>query len=418
MDQTPVAVIGFGTAGFNACIGLRLSGYTGRIQVFSAHDTLPYSPIMTSYYAGGACGYEDCFPWSRAEIEELDLEVMNGHPVTRLDTEGHLIHAGDGSFPYSKCIIASGSVPTPVGFPKDCGYAPFMLRTMEDAEALKKALEDPGCNKMLVSGTSMVSLKAVEACLNQGVEVVLVGIMDHVLDMNALPEAAARFEKGLIEKGVKLNLANPIKAVSVVEDASHPLGRILEVEFANGDTDRFDQIFVAHGMKNNLDFLEEGSIAIDRGILVDEFMRSSDPDVYAAGDVAQGVDLISGQPRIIGIWKNAALQGACAGKTAAAELSGKKPCDAWAIPGSFSTNTIEVDGCLFISAGSIQLDDSCEVEIEEDDLMTVIKIFQNMRSGKRLIGFNITCDQDVPGGDAYDIGAMLSLRMKKELAAS
>lgn len=228
------------------------------------------------------------------------------------------------SYPYSKCIIASGSVPTPVGFPRDCGYAPLMLRTMDDAERLKAAITNSGCKRMLVSGTSMVSLKTVEACLNRDVKVTLVGIMDHVLDMNALPQAAERFERGLITQGVTLKLANPIKAVDAIEDAAHPLGRRLEVTFANGDVEGFDEIFVAHGMRNNLGFVEEGSLAMDRGIIVDEFMRSSDPDVYAAGDVVQATELISGEKRIVGIWKNAALQGACAGRAIAAELAGRR----------------------------------------------------------------------------------------------
>lgn len=167
-------------------------------------------------------------------------------------------------------------------------------------------------------------------------------------------------------------------------------------------------------MRNNLGFVEEGSLALDRGVLVDEFMRSSDPDVYAAGDVVQATELISGDKRIVGIWKNAALQGACAGKAIAAELADKTPTSAFAA--SLAMNTITVRDTLFISAGTIQLTDSSRVETEVGDTMTVVRIFEDDGDASRLVGFNITCDVDEPGGDAYDLGAMLTMRIREDCA--
>lgn len=410
LAHAPVAIIGFGCAGFNCAVALRTSGYEGPVTVFSDIDTRPYSPILTSYYAGGEKSYEECFPWSEEDVAALDLTVLNDEPAVSLDVEAHLVRTEKGAYPYSKCVIATGSVPTPVGFPADCGYAPLMLRTMDDAERLKSAIVSEGCQRMLVSGTSMVSLKALEACLKRGVDVTLVGIMEHVLDMNALPAAAERFERCLESKGVTLRLADPISAVVVREGAEHPL----EVSFRSGDVESFDEIFVAHGMRNNLEFVEEGSIDIDRGVIVDEFMRSSDPDVYAAGDVAQATELISGEKRIVGIWKNAALQGACAGRVIAAELAGSEVPASCALEGSISMNTIEVDGALFISAGTIELDESRQVEVEEGDERTIVRIWEDAPDGeRRLVGFNITCDVDEPGGDAYDLGAMMAMRIRE-----
>ena len=80
-----VAIIGYGTAGVNAAMALRSSGYEGTIRVFSDTDMPPYSPILTSYYAGGEKAYEECFPWSDAELADLDLEVIAQCPVEQLD---------------------------------------------------------------------------------------------------------------------------------------------------------------------------------------------------------------------------------------------------------------------------------------------------------------------------------------------
>ena len=411
----PVAIIGFGIAGFNAALSLRTHGYEGEIRVFSSTDTLPYSPILTSYYAGGEKTYEECFPWSQAEVDDLHLEIMEKCPVVSLDTTNHVISTHCGDFPYSKCVIASGAINTSAGFPKDCGYEPIMLRTMENAERLRAAITNPACKKMLVSGASMVSLKTLEACLNRGVEMTLVGIRPHVLDMNALPEAAKRFEKGLEAQGVRLKLGNSIKDVKVITDATHPLGRRLEVTFANGDIEEFDEISVAHGMRNNLDFVEQGSIEIDRGILVDGFMRTSAADVFAAGDVVQTTELVSGENRIVGIFKNAARQGACAGKTIAAELAGDEVPASYAFAGSIPMNTIAVRDTLFISAGTIELTEDRFVEVDEGEDMTIVYIYERADTDTlRLVGFNITCDNDEPGSVAYDTGAMLVMRIEAD----
>ena len=409
-----VAIIGYGTAGVNALIALRTAGYKGKVRVFSNITSLPYSPILTSYYAGGEKSYEECFPWSASELDALDAEVFGNDPVIELDPKAHLIHTASSSYEYTKCIIATGATPLCWGFPGADGYEPLVLRSMNDAERLKVALTNPGCKRVLVSGASMVALKTLEACLEQGICAALVGMNPHVLDFNALPEAAIRFEKGLEEKGVQLLLGQTIKAVQVREDKVHPLGRRLEVTFSTGKVEAFDEITVAHGMKCNLDFVEEGSLELEKALIVDECMRTSNPDVYAAGDVAQATELISGEKRIVGVWKNAAVQGATAGKVIAAELAGAEIPSSALYRGSISTNTIAVKGTLFISAGTMEVTAGRRVEVKEDNEMTVVKIVEDLADGtKRLVGFNLVCDKDEAGGKAYDTGAMLTLCIEK-----
>ena len=405
-EKLTVAIIGYGTAGVNAAIGLRTSGYEGEILVFSDIETLPYSPILTSYYAGGKKTLEECFPWTADELGDLNLQVVRER-VVELDPPAHLIRTEAGTYGYAKCVIATGATPQTTGFPAVQGepYEPLVLRTLDDAQRLKDALEAPGCERVLVSGASMVALKTLEACLDHGKQVTLVGMAPHVLDFNALPEAAERFERGLREKGVQLRLGQTIAAVTHAADK-------LEVTFSNGETEAFDAISVAHGMKCNLEFVKPGALVIDRGLVVDEFMRTSEPDVYAAGDVVQATELISGQKRIVGIWKNAAVQGACAGAAIAAELAGAQPAPEAAYRGSISSNTIAVNGTLFISAGTIELTPERRVEVRETGDATIVYVFEGDGAGERLVGFNLTCDHDEEGGEAYDAGAMLSLRIE------
>ncbi|MGI6221812.1 MAG: NAD(P)/FAD-dependent oxidoreductase [Coriobacteriales bacterium] len=409
--ETPVAIVGYGTAGVNAIIGLRTAGYEGEITVFSDTGTLPYSPMMTSYYAGGKKAYEECFPWTAEELESLGATVVAGNPVDEIDVAGHLIRCGGETFRYRKCILATGATPQTVGFPPVDGYEPIVLRTMDDAQRLKDAIEDPGCWRVLVSGASMVALKSLEACLDRGVDVTIVGMNPHVLDFNAFEEAAERFERGLEAKGVHMRFGQTMRSVALLVDDEE--GR-LGVTFSDGEMECFDEIVVCHGMRCNLGFLPEGALEMDRALLVDEFMRTSDPDVYAAGDIAQALELISGERRIVGIWKNAARQGEVAGAAVAAELAGEQPSPEKAYTGSIPTNTIAVNGTLFISGGTMEMTPERYKEVRETDDMTVVYLFENQPEGeRRLVGFNLVCDHDEEGSDAYDTGAMLTLRIEE-----
>lgn len=413
MTQQTVAIIGYGTAGVNAAIALRSEGYAGRIVAITEGPAVPYSPILTTYYAGGEKTYEECFPWTADELACLDVEVIEGCSVESIDVEGHTLSTPRGEFAYDKCLISSGSDPVTRGFPAVEGFEPLVMRSMDDAALLKEVAEDPACRRVLVSGASMVALKTLEACVQRGLEVTLVGMMPHVLDMNALPVAAERFEKGLERMGVTLKLGTTIASVEKVEDELGYRGRRLKVTFANGDVDTFDHISVAHGMRSNLGFIPAGALEIDRALLVDEFMRTSDPDVYAAGDVAQALELISGQRRIVGIWKNAALQGACAGRAMAHELAGNEVPAESAYAGSFSTNTIVVGDLLFISAGTIEVGETRRVEVREGRDMLVVYIYE----GSRLVGFNLVCDNPEERSIAYDTGGMLTIRIERGLSS-
>ena len=404
-QTAPVAIIGYGTAGVNALIALRSAGYTGPVSVFSNTDTLPYSPILTSYYAAGEKSLDECFPWTAEELVDLDATVYENCPVTMLNTQAHTIATAQGIFPYSKCVIATGATPAAFGFPR-CDYTPFMLRTLDDAQSLKSALENPACKRVLVSGASMVALKTVEACLAQDKNVSLVGMNAHVLDMNALPQAAEKFEELLTGFGVQLRLGTTISAV---ENAPANSPAKLKVTFANGDSDFYDEICVSHGMRCNLGFVPPDALDIDRALLVDNFMRTSDPDVYAAGDVSQATELISGERRIVGIWKNAAVQGAVAGRAIAAELAGNAPDERDAFKGSISTNTITVKNALFISAGTIEITDARRVDVRNTNDLLVVYIYE----GDRLVGFNLVSDSAEEGSVAFDTGAMLTLRIER-----
>lgn len=379
----PVVVLGFGAAAVSAICSLRECGYDGPLTVVTNAGPEPYSPVLTSYYAGGRIGKEQCFPWKDVDFSDLIDDLLFQQTPVSVDFAAHEVELVDGRrVGYSKLLVATGAHPVSPGFPELGAYRPHALRTMEDADWLYEALVRKPHARVLVSGTSMVGLKVVEACLDRKADVTMLGRSQHVLRASAHPVVAERFEQLLEERGVTLRLS---QAVEQVEDNSDASSRV--VRFSNGDVEGFDEVVLAQGVKPNLEFIDSGSVEMGDGLVVDSFMRTSIPDVFAAGDVAQALDLSSGKKRIIGLWQNAVQQGRCAGATIAAELAGRAPMRRY--PGSIPSNTIHVQDVLFASAGSVAESEGRIIETITSPQSTSVFAYERKGSKDQLVGFNV-----------------------------
>lgn len=376
-SSKPVVVLGFGTAGVNAVLALREAGYTGRISVVTDEEPIPYSPVLISYYAGGRISRDQCFIWADKDLEHVVDDVFAHSKVVSVDAAAHEVALADGRrIEYSKLVVATGAHPIAPGFPTAAGFHPLFLRTLDDAERLRRALSSSDCKKALVSGTSMVGLKAVEACLDRNVHTTLLGRSNHIMRATAHPLIAERFEALLVERGVRLRLAQTALGVANSEPAGHT------VSFSDGTEEHFDAIVLAQGVRPNLDFVGDG-IEIGEGLIVDQFMRTSSPDVYAAGDVAQALDVSTGERRIIGLWQNAVQQGRCAGRAIADELASRAPARPY--PGSLAANIVHVCDILFASVGTLAGGEGRQYAICETDGMLRMLAYED----NRLVGVNI-----------------------------
>ena len=438
MDKT-VAIIGYGTAAVNAIIALRTSGFQGRIKVFSNTETLPYSPMMTSAYAAGTCEREGVFPWDACDLDQLDVCVVSNAPVTSINEDAHTITAGGNEYAYDACLIASGAHPVAPALAQGASDAqdsfdgfdavqPLVLRTLDNAEALRDALNSGNDARVLVSGTSMVGLKVVDACLERGVDVTLLGRGEHVMRRTACDEIAAELENYLAEKGVDLRL------LQVMEEAHPAENDQVRVTFSNGDVSDYSHVLFAHGIVPNLDFVPVDAIdqavcdcssanTLAAGLPVDEFMRTQLPDVYAAGDVACVLNKATGQRVVAGLWKEACVQGACAGRAMAAALQGKQPVSEARYDGFVPSNSIAVGGAVVLSGGSMELSERRWMDVERRN-GCVIATVREAASGDvsadetadaksaRLVGYNVFSDNADPATSlAYDEASMLYRQM-------
>mgnify|MGYP004725744905 CR=1 FL=1 len=438
MDKT-VAIIGYGTAAVNAIIALRTSGFRGKIQVFSNTETLPYSPMMTSAYAAGTCEREGVFPWDACDLDQLDVCVVANAPVTSINAAAHTVTAGGVEYAYDACLIASGAHPVAPVVVQDASGAqdafdgfdavkPLVLRTLENAEVLRNALTSENDARVLVSGTSMVGLKAVDACLERGVDVTFLGRGEHIMRRTACDEIAAGLEGYLAEKGVDLRLSQVMEEAHLTENGQ------VRVTFSNGDMTDYGHVLFAHGIVPNLDFVPEDALdqavrdcssanALAAGLPVDEFMRTQLPDVYAAGDVARVLNKATGQHVVAGLWKEACVQGACAGRAMAAALQGEQPVGEARYDGFVPSNSITVGGAVVLSGGSMELSERRWMDVERRN-GCVIATVREAANGSvsadepanaknaRLVGYNVFSDNADPATSlAYDEAAMLYRQM-------
>ena len=370
-DMNAVAIVGNGCASAECVKALRENGYGGKIHLFADGSWPIYNPMLTTYYVAGKIGFDGLFPYGDNEAfrGQYEVDLHTGSPVVALDAAKRVV-ANQAGFElrYDRCLIATGAspvLPRIEGMDSDRVYT---MRTVEDAVRLKKALAKRP-KKALVVGASMVGIKLVELFHAVGMEVCLADLAEHVFPLAAHPECARVIEGRLVDMGVRPRLGAGIQRVEET-----PGG--IRAYFADGgESETADLVVMSIGVRANIGFVDRTQVEVRQGILVDEQMRTSADGLYAAGDVAQGKELLSGGQQIIGLWANARYQGRTAGRCMAGAVD--------LFPGSVPHNITHFMGMDFVGIGNVRDYDRMEVE---SDGKGFVQLF--WKDG-RLVGANL-----------------------------
>ena len=307
------AIIGFGSAGYNALKAIRESGDDARVDIYSDTVYPPYNPMLTTYYIKGKIPYEAMFPFGSLQDirERYECNVITESPVVSFDAEKKTVTLADGRVnSYDKVLIATGAVPVklPVGdLPAD---RIFTMRTVDDARRLKEVLDQGKTRKILVVGASWVGIKVVEIAWTLGIECVLSDLAPHIFVASAFEAASEKCEEYLRGENIDLRFGVKTEECKLENGQCH-------IHFSDGSETFVDLVVMCVGIRANMSFVKPDQLMAGRAITVDNNMCTSVPDVYAAGDVAEGTDLITGEKRNIGLWANSAAQGYCAGRAMA-----------------------------------------------------------------------------------------------------
>lgn len=304
-----IAIIGFGGAGYNAAREIRRRDPAAEIDVYSDTDTGPYNPMLTTYYAKGAIPYDALFPFGDLETiqKDLNLHVYTGRPVTALVPEEKKVLFNGGEAMYDEILISTGASAVMPPIPGLDLPGVFKMRTAQDAVELKRRLDSGEIRSGLVIGASWVGIKIVEDLVERDIPCTLVDGAEWMFYVAAFQETALRAQKDLEAKGVQVSCGQMLDHIE-----QEPDGRLTAV-MQNGSRFTAGTVAVCIGVRMNTGFLKDSGVAMNRGVLVDQHMRTNYPGIYAAGDCCEALDIQSGTRRNIGVWFNANKQGTVAG---------------------------------------------------------------------------------------------------------
>jgi len=304
-----IAIIGFGGAGYNAAREIRRRDPAAEIDVYSDTDTGPYNPMLTTYYAKGAIPYDALFPFGDLETiqKDLNLHVYTGRPVTALVPEEKKVLFNGGEAVYDEILISTGASAVMPPIPGLDLPGVFKMRTAQDAVELKRRLDSGEIRSGLVIGASWVGIKIVEDLVERDIPCTLVDGAEWMFYVAAFQETALRAQKDLEAKGVQVSCGQMLDHIEQEAD-----GRLTAV-MQNGSRFTAGTVAVCIGVRMNTGFLKDSGVAMNRGVLVDQHMRTNYPGIYAAGDCCEALDIQSGTRRNIGVWFNANKQGTVAG---------------------------------------------------------------------------------------------------------
>jgi NAD(P)H-nitrite reductase large subunit len=318
-------IIGGGTAGMNAMRTIREEEREASdITLVSAER--PYSRMVLPYYLDRSIAESHVFTTSAALLAQWKIKTHLGRRAAGLDAKAGVCTLDDGTRgEYADCLIGKGSSPVRAPIPGAAGANVHSFWTLDECRGVIASIRH-GSHVVMI-GAGFISFTILNSILALGAKLTIVEVAPRILPRMVDDAGAKVVQEWLEAHGVTVR-AN-VK-VTKIEDARGKK----RLKFASGADLVCDVVIMATGIRTNLEWLKNTGVRINRGIVVDDHLRSIVPTVYAAGDVAEGRDLVSGQPALHAIEPTAQEHGRVVG----ANMAGKDV----AYKGSLIINIVEV----------------------------------------------------------------------------
>ena len=325
-------IIGNGVAAIGCIEGIRGVDAQGPITVVSHERHPAYCRPLISYLLEGRADLGHMPYRDGAFYERMGCEVLSGRDAVGIDPAAREVELDDGSrVSFDALCVATGSspfVPPFAGLATVASQHAFM--TLDDALGLDAAID--ATSRVLIVGAGLIGLKCAEGICGRVASITVCDLADRVLSSILDPDCAALVQNHLERNGIRFLLGDTVQRF---EERRAYMKSGTEVEF--------DLLVLAVGVRANTELVKNAGGDVNRGILVNEQMETTIPDVYAAGDCAEGYDAALGARRVLAILPNAYLQGSAAG----ANMAGNAVSFNNAIP----MNSIGFFGLHMMTAG-------------------------------------------------------------------
>ena len=300
-------IVGAGLAGAKAAEALRGKNFDGTIVLVGEEHQLPYErPPLSKEFLTGKKTLDDFTVKPRSWYREHEIDLRLGTDVLSLDLSGHIVGLADGtSLGYDKLLLATGSRSRRLPIPGADARGVHYLRTVEDAAALDSALTSG--DSLAVVGAGWIGMEVAAAARQRGVDVTVVESAALPLLAGLGAENAAVFADLHREHGVDLRTGATVAEITTAG------GTATGLRLGDGSQIRADAVLVAVGAQPNIELAQQAGLSTgDGGVLVDAGLRSSDPDIYAVGDIAAAQHPLFGTRIRTEHWANALKQPAVA----------------------------------------------------------------------------------------------------------
>jgi len=339
-----VLIIGNGAAAISGARALRQLNKDWEIELVADEVHPFYSRVMLPEYLAGRVSQEDLYLVDWDFYQKLNIKVTLGTRIEALEpTLARAVTASGEKIDYDLLLIAAGARPV---LPEVEGanlQGVFTLRTITDVEAMGRYLESTHVERAIIVGGGLVSLRSAEAFRKLGISVTIVVSSGRLMSQTLDEASAQALLRAVREAGCEVLFNEDVTAF-------HGDAHLRGAELASGGRVVGQLALIGKGVRPRLSLVPGTSIAVDRGILVDEYLQTSIPGIYAAGDVVQAYDLIRKGKVCNGIWPSAVRQGRIAGWN----MAGLGVRDDGDIP----MNAVHLFGCSICSLGALTGDET------------------------------------------------------------
>ena len=309
-----IVIVGGGVAAARVAQAFRKAGGEGPVTILSADSDPPYNrPPLSKGFLRGELEAGDTLVQPVAEYAEAGIELRLGVTVTGVDTTARTVALADGgSVPYDRLVLASGSLPRPLGIPGEELAGVHVYRTLADAVAVRAAAES--ATSALVIGGGFIGMETTASLRRRGLAVTQIDLADALYASLQAPPLSRSLEQLYREHGVEVMLGDQIAEFEGSE------GKLTGARTAAGREITAELAIVGVGVQPSTGYLEGSGIELEKGaVLVDERFATNVPGVFAAGDIANFSDPVFGHRRLIQHWTNANHQGDRLGRLLAGE---------------------------------------------------------------------------------------------------
>ena len=314
-DSRHILILGAGHAGGVAAATLRQAGFAGRITLIGSDTHPPYErPPLSKEVLAGAAPVEKTYLRPLAFYAESGISLRLGETAVMIDRKAQRVTlASVETVPYDALLLTLGArarrLPVPGGDHKRV----FYLRDIADSLALREHLQ-PG-KRLAVIGAGFIGLEAAAVARKRGVAVTVLEVQREPIQRVAAPEIG-RFLANL-HRGNGVDLRTGVGAVAIEES-----GGELRLALSTGESLAADSALIGIGAQPNIELAHASGLAVEDGVLVDEFGRTNDPNIYAAGDVTRHWNPLLKRKIRLESWQNAQNQAIAVAK---AMVGGNEP---------------------------------------------------------------------------------------------